>query len=121
MSREYNIIVERTISVPYSIDRDDALTLIGEEWNEEIKEKCKSNEVILDKYMTRFAQRVKEGNNEVDLYDHFIAHDEEYTDDKPSWVQLTAMATNQNGYVESKYWTYDTDTQEVLLELHDGK
>ena len=116
MNKEYNIVVERTISAPYSIDRDNALTLIGEEWNEEIKEKCRRNEVLLDKYMTKYAQRVKDGDNEVDLYDHFIAHDEEYVDYKPSWVQLEAIATNQNGYHESKYWTYDTDTQEVILE-----
>ena len=122
MNKEYNLFVERSVKIPYSISGYDALELIGEEWNEKIKEKCKSNEVILDLYMTKFAQKVKEGNHDVDLDDYFIAHDEEYTSNRDqASVELEAIATNQNGYRESKYWTYDTDTQEVVLEGENGE
>ena len=112
MNKEYIITSERSVSTAYSISKDDALKLIGEEWDEEVKEKCESNEVILDKYMTKYAQRVREGNHVVDLYEHFKAHDEEYTDYKPSWLQLEAIDLNS----PSLLWTYDTDTQEVSLE-----
>ena len=86
-SREYNMIVVRSISVPYSIDREDALNLIEEEWDEEIAELCKNDNKMLDKYMTEYAEGVSEGNR---ISDYFEEQDSDYVDYKPSWLRLDA-------------------------------
>ena len=109
MNREYNMIVERSISIPYSIDREDALDLIEEEWDEEIAEQCKNDDKILDKYMTKYAKRVSGGAH---ISEYFSEGDGEYTDYKSNWLELIARDTTDNGYGID-------GTHKVLYEVDD--
>ena len=104
MNREYNLIVERTINIPYSIDRDDALDLIKEEWNEEIAEQCKNDNKILDKYMIEYAKRVSEGEQDVNLNEaFFVEHDGDWSG-LPTWIQLDARdITDSGSYMDGTY------------------
>jgi len=110
MSREYMIEMDRVVTTGYTISRDDALTLIGEEWDEEIKEKCKSNEAILDKYITRYAQRVKHNNEVVSIWNYFHEHDSEFG--FPISLRLSAENTDNQGYAID-------GTHSVLFEVDD--
>ena len=109
MNREYNMIVERSISIPYSIDREDALKLIKEEWDEEIAEQCKNDDKMLDKYMKKYAQQVSEGGH---ISEYFSEGDGEYTDYKPVWLQIH----NENHDV-----LWETDALDYLSEDEDGE
>jgi len=109
MNKGYDIIIERSISIPYSIDREDALKLIKEEWDEEIAEQCKNDNKMLDKYMKKYAQRVSGGAH---ISEYFSEGDGEYTDYKPSWLQIH----NENHDV-----LWETDALDYLSEDEDGE
>tara|TARA_A100001201_G_scaffold143413_1_gene144949 strand:- start:522 stop:875 length:354 start_codon:yes stop_codon:yes gene_type:complete len=110
MGKEYVIETDRVETTFYSIDRDNALELIGEEWNDEVKKKCEANEAILDMYMTKYAQRVKMGNEVLGIWEYFHAHDSEYG--YPINLRLSAENTDKGGYRID-------GTHKVLLEMSD--
>ena len=117
-NREYNLVLERTLTIPYSIDREDALNLIQEEWNDEIAELCKNDNKMLDKYMKEYAKRVSEGGECVDIGEHFIEHDWEFQGDI-TWAELDAKDTTDNGYIDGTHEVlWGTDYEE---DEEDGK
>jgi len=109
MNKGYDMIVERSISIPYSIDREDALKLIKEEWDEMRAEQCKNDDKILDKYMKEYAQRVSEGGH---ISEYFSEGDGEYTDYKPVWLQI---------HDEKYNVLWETDALDYLSEDEDGE
>lgn len=110
MGRDYIIETDRVVTTGYSISRDDALTLIGEEWDEEVKQKCEANEAIMDMYMTKYASRVKLNNEVVSIWEYFHEHDSEYG--FPISLRLSAENTDKGGYAID-------GTHKVLLEVDD--
>ena len=111
-NKEYVIETDRVVTTFYSIDRDNALKLIGEEWNDEVKEKCKANEAIMDMYMTKYASRVKLNNEVVSIWEYFHEHDSEFG--FPINLRLSAENTDKGGYRID-------GTHKVLLEMEDDE